>query len=403
MSTISHNFDISILRSSPIRCFDHKFGRIYSRKECDIMDMMNRSSIKSGPAYGNNSTLQATQKNQLREAVNQVSDHTDVQGHHAQKVEGSGAVRNVSLRGYRAIFEGVQLPNIPAPAVVQGNQSSLEAFQAVTGQTPVNDHAQNHKYAHHADQSENAKGSKGYKADEDTKGTKGTKGSDAENKDKKASGGPEKKSVSGEILSKEDQAEVSKLESRDREVRTHEQAHVSAGGQHIKGGIKYDYQKGPDGRSYAVGGHVNIDVSEESSPEATIGKMRQVKRAALAPAEPSSADRAVAAEASKKEQKARQKMSKDRQEEVNGEEKTKRVSIGGSRRKEAQELEKQNGENGENADTQGIQDRSKLNRSAKEAKQSRRSQIQSMPEPPRVRSNMSLSSQSKIKNLSFWR
>lgn len=381
------------------------------------MDMMNRSSIKAGPAYGNNSTQQATQKTQLRDAVNQVSDHAGVQGHQAQKVEGSGAVRHVSLRGYRAIFEGVRLPAIPAPAVVQGNQSSLEAFQAVTGQTPVNNHSQADQtaYTKHGN-TDYAKGNEGsHEGSKASQESGKVKGSDSESKNKRVAGGPEKKSVSGEILSKEDQVEVTKLETRDREVRTHEQAHVSAGGQHIKGGIKYDYQKGPDGRNYAVGGHVNIDVSEESSPEATIGKMQQVKRAALAPAEPSSADRSVAAEAAKKEQKARQELAQERQDEVNGEEKKDRVSIGGSRRKEAQAFEK---ENSKSVDSQGgksveggqekqrpqnIQGRSRLIRSSNEAKQSRQSQIQSMPEPPRVRSNMSLSAQSKIKNLSFWR
>jgi hypothetical protein len=125
-----------------------------------------------------------------------------------------------------------------------------------------------------------------------------------------------KKSVSGEELSKEESAEVEKLKSRDREVRAHEQAHVAAGGQYIRGGISYDYQRGPDGRSYAVGGHVDIDISEESTPEATINKMRVVKRAALAPAEPSGADRAVAAAASSKEQQARSELVDDRQKDA---------------------------------------------------------------------------------------
>lgn len=121
------------------------------------------------------------------------------------------------------------------------------------------------------------------------------------------------KSVSGEELTREEVAEVQKLKVRDQEVRTHEQAHVAAGGQYIRGGISYDYQKGPDGRSYAVGGHVDIDLSEEDSPEATITKMRQVQRAALAPAEPSGADRAVAAAAASKEQQAQAELAEERQ------------------------------------------------------------------------------------------
>ncbi|MEM6825981.1 MAG: putative metalloprotease CJM1_0395 family protein, partial [Pseudomonadota bacterium] len=63
----------------------------------------------------------------------------------------------------------------------------------------------------------------------------------------------------------------------------------------------YSYQTGPDGRQYAVGGEVPIDVSPvPDDPEATIAKMDVVKRAALAPAEPSTADRRVAAEADAK-------------------------------------------------------------------------------------------------------
>jgi hypothetical protein len=124
------------------------------------------------------------------------------------------------------------------------------------------------------------------------------------------------KSVSGEELSKEESAELQKLKARDQEVRTHEQAHVAAGGQYIRGGISYDYQRGPDGRSYAVGGHVDIDISEESTPEATINKMRVVKRAALAPAEPSGADRSVAAAAASKEQQARSEIAERQQREA---------------------------------------------------------------------------------------
>ena len=134
------------------------------------------------------------------------------------------------------------------------------------------------------------------------------------------------KSVSGEPLTKEESAEVQKLKARDQEVRAHEQAHVAAGGQYIRGGISYDYQKGPDGRSYAVGGHVDIDLSEEDSPEATITKMRQVQRAALAPAEPSGADRAVASAAASKEQQAQAELAEERQAQATeGREKGKEV------------------------------------------------------------------------------
>ncbi len=117
------------------------------------------------------------------------------------------------------------------------------------------------------------------------------------------------KSTNASELDEEDQAKVEVLKKRDREVRTHEQAHKSAGGQHA-GAIHFETQRGPDGQSYAVGGHVNIDVSPVADdPHATLAKMQQVMRAALAPADPSSADRAVAAKASSQAAEARQELS----------------------------------------------------------------------------------------------
>jgi hypothetical protein len=91
--------------------------------------------------------------------------------------------------------------------------------------------------------------------------------------------------------------EIRALAKRDAEVRAHEQAHAAAGGA-FAGAPSYGYQRGPDGRSYAVSGEVPIDVSAiAGDPEATIQKMQQVKRAALAPRDPSHADRAIAASA----------------------------------------------------------------------------------------------------------
>lgn len=115
------------------------------------------------------------------------------------------------------------------------------------------------------------------------------------------------KTTSGGLqqLSESDQKLVAKLKARDREVRAHEQAHKNVGGQYA-GAISYEYQKGPDGRQYAVGGEVPIDASEiPGDPEATIEKMRVVKAAALAPAEPSGQDRKVAAMADAAMLKAR--------------------------------------------------------------------------------------------------
>lgn len=91
--------------------------------------------------------------------------------------------------------------------------------------------------------------------------------------------------------------QLSELKARDREVRAHEAAHQAVGGQYA-GAISYVYQRGPDGAQYAVGGEVSIDTAPiDGDPQATIEKMRTVRAAALAPAEPSPQDRAVAAQA----------------------------------------------------------------------------------------------------------
>ncbi len=112
-------------------------------------------------------------------------------------------------------------------------------------------------------------------------------------------GDAEKQGASGEPLSKEQAQEVRELQKRDREVKTHEQAHLANAGGYARGGASYTYQAGPDGKRYAVGGEVPIDVSKERSPEKTIQKMQVVRRAALAPKNPSSADRSIAAQASR--------------------------------------------------------------------------------------------------------
>lgn len=122
----------------------------------------------------------------------------------------------------------------------------------------------------------------------------------------------------GENLSEDEQREVQELKARDREVRAHEQAHLAAAGSYAIGGPTYEYDRGPDNRQYAIGGEVQIDTSPEKDPEATIRKAQVVRRAAQAPAEPSSQDRSVASAAARMESQARQELAKQRQEESRG-------------------------------------------------------------------------------------
>ncbi len=146
-----------------------------------------------------------------------------------------------------------------------------------------------------------------------------TEPEDKDNKDKHKVGKENDKKTNGEELTDEEQAEVQKLKDRDQEVRTHEKAHQSAGGQYASAPV-YDYKKGPDGKDYAVGGHVNIDTSKESDPDKTIEKMRIVIKAAKAPAQPSGQDMKVAAEAQQTLNEAQMEKSKKQQDEMKSKE-----------------------------------------------------------------------------------
>jgi len=107
-------------------------------------------------------------------------------------------------------------------------------------------------------------------------------------------------------LSADEKRKVEQLQARDREVRAHEAAHKNVAGQYARGGASFDHETGPDGKRYAVGGEVSIDVSKvDGDPQATIAKAQTIRSAALAPAQPSSQDFAVAAQASRMEAEAR--------------------------------------------------------------------------------------------------
>ena len=139
-----------------------------------------------------------------------------------------------------------------------------------------------------------------------------------EDHEKKSSASDETK-PNGDELTEEEKDKLQKLKKRDAEVVTHEKAHQAAGGQYASA-PSYEYEKGPDGKNYAVGGHVNIDVSEESDPDKTIQKMRIVIKAAKAPAQPSGQDMKVAAEAQQKITQAQMEKAKSAQEEQNNKE-----------------------------------------------------------------------------------
>lgn len=110
------------------------------------------------------------------------------------------------------------------------------------------------------------------------------------------------------------ESELRELKQRDREVRQHEQTHAAIGGA-FASTPSYEFQRGPDGRQYAVGGQVNIDITPiPGDPQATLQKMQVVRRAAMAPAQPSAADRQVAQEADNRAREARSEIREEQRE-----------------------------------------------------------------------------------------
>lgn len=132
--------------------------------------------------------------------------------------------------------------------------------------------------------------------------------------DKPATAADEAVSQTGEALNEEDQRQVEELKRRDAQVRAHEQAHMSASAGLVQGGASFTYENGPDGKRYAVGGEVSIDSSKmPDDPRANLAKAQKIRRAALAPSEPSATDRSVAASASRMEAEARLEMAREKQ------------------------------------------------------------------------------------------
>ena len=110
-------------------------------------------------------------------------------------------------------------------------------------------------------------------------------------------------------------AEINQLKQREKEVIAHEAAHKAVGGQYT-GAVSYTYTTGPDDKKYISGGEVSIRTPSSSDPEEVLRMAEIVRRAALAPANPSSQDIAVAADASQRITNARAEISKLAREEA---------------------------------------------------------------------------------------
>jgi hypothetical protein len=112
-------------------------------------------------------------------------------------------------------------------------------------------------------------------------------------------------------LTPEDRQQVTRLAARDTAVRAHEAAHQAAA-RGLGGAASFSYETGPDGRRYAVGGEVPVSIRPGRTPQETIANAQVVRSAALAPADPSSQDMAVASAATQMEAQARQQITQSR-------------------------------------------------------------------------------------------
>ncbi|MEA1892597.1 MAG: putative metalloprotease CJM1_0395 family protein [Campylobacterota bacterium] len=126
-------------------------------------------------------------------------------------------------------------------------------------------------------------------------------------------------------LSEDEKRLVLDLQSRDAEVKAHEAAHKSGGA--ATGAATYTYQQGPDGKMYAIGGEVSISFQTGSTPQETITNAQAVIASALAPANPSSQDMAVASSAMVMMQKAQQQLARETQEKLLGQETYSSLSV----------------------------------------------------------------------------
>ncbi|MGI9491012.1 MAG: putative metalloprotease CJM1_0395 family protein [Geminicoccaceae bacterium] len=91
-----------------------------------------------------------------------------------------------------------------------------------------------------------------------------------------------------------ERADLAKLQQRDQQVRQEEKAHAAVAGD-LAGPINYIYQRGPDGRQYAVGGSVSVQASTVSGDPIEAKRLSgRMAAAAHAATSPSAQDLATA-------------------------------------------------------------------------------------------------------------
>lgn len=117
-------------------------------------------------------------------------------------------------------------------------------------------------------------------------------------------------------LTEGEKQQISELKARDLEVKVHEQAHIGAAAGLNTSAPNYEYETGPDGKRYAVGGEVNISFVESKDPASNIANAQKMKNAALAPAQPSGQDYSVARHADSIVAQAQKELTQQKMEEI---------------------------------------------------------------------------------------
>ncbi len=118
--------------------------------------------------------------------------------------------------------------------------------------------------------------------------------------------------VNAQGLTPREQFLILELRRTDREVRAHELAHYY-NGRPYTATPEYWFVVGPLGNRYAVAGHVRFDFSPvPGDARATLRKFETLRRAALAPAQPSTFDLRIAMELDRSIAEMRTEIERDR-------------------------------------------------------------------------------------------
>ena len=92
-----------------------------------------------------------------------------------------------------------------------------------------------------------------------------------------------KSDASGRL--QQDTVDIQKLDQPGTDIGRYERSHLAVAGMAIRGGPHHEYRLGSDGRVYALGGEVSLDLNTGTgNSQKSLAKMEQGRRAELVPA-----------------------------------------------------------------------------------------------------------------------